>query len=205
MESQVFAENVLHLKIAIRSFKNYVYHHFNSFWWVIMSPQPKGRRGHIAFGEDPVDIAHCLLSYLLNQWVDFDQICTDTLLGGRKEVISFWWPWPHFQDHTSSLKFSPKKLVCTLSLEPNDGFWPNFIYCNVGMIWSDFGDLYLIFKVTTLSPEPIGGFWPNLHRNTIGIWEERIRFWRPWPDFEGQTSTLNVKAWPKQSLSTLCL
>ena len=31
----------------------------------------------------------------------FDQTCTDTLFGGRKEVIRFWWPWPHFQSHTS--------------------------------------------------------------------------------------------------------
>ena len=33
----------------------------------------------------------CSLSalYLLNQCVDFDQTCTDTLLGGRKEVLDF--------------------------------------------------------------------------------------------------------------------
>ena len=37
--------------------------------------------------------------FLLNQWMDFDQICIDTLLGGRKEVIRFWWPWPNFQGH----------------------------------------------------------------------------------------------------------
>ena len=132
---------------------------------------------------------HCSLSalYLLNQWVDFDQTCTDTLLGGRKEVIRFWWPlvtpvlwyfqiltktslsapyllnqmtdsgqtsyivtlgwfkflirfwwpWPNFQGHhtikTEIFEFCPKKLVCTLSLEPNGRFCPNFIYCNVGM------------------------------------------------------------------------
>ena len=47
--------------------------------------------GHIAFGVDPVGVGHLrsFLSafYLLNQWVDFDQTCTDTLLGGGKEVI----------------------------------------------------------------------------------------------------------------------
>ena len=54
--------------------------------------------------------------YLLNQWVDFDQTCTDTLMGGGKEVFSFWWHWPHFQGHTSTLKFSnfdPKKVLST--------------------------------------------------------------------------------------------
>ena len=51
--------------------------------------------------------------YLLNQ------TCTGTLLGQGEEVIRFWWPWPHFQGHTSTLKYSnfdQKKLVCTLSL-----------------------------------------------------------------------------------------
>ena len=44
--------------------------------------------------------------YLLNQWVDSDQTCTGALLAGRKEVIRCWWPWPHFQGHNSTLKFS---------------------------------------------------------------------------------------------------
>ena len=58
-----------------------------------MSPQPKGR-GDIAFGADPVGVgvASWLHFYLLNQWVDFDQTCIDTLLGQGKEVITFWWP-----------------------------------------------------------------------------------------------------------------
>ena len=60
---------------------------------------------------------HCSFSalYLLNQWVDFDQTCTDTLFGGRKEVIWFWRPWPHVQGHSTEIfKFWPKKkLVCT--------------------------------------------------------------------------------------------
>ena len=28
--------------------------------------------------------------YLLSRWMDFDQTCTDTLLGGRNELIRFW-------------------------------------------------------------------------------------------------------------------
>ena len=58
----------------------------------IHCPQNEGQAGHIAFGVDPVDIhiASCLHSYLLNQWVDFDQTCIDTLLGGGKEMIRFW-------------------------------------------------------------------------------------------------------------------
>ena len=38
--------------------------------------------------------------------MDFYQTCTDTLLGRGKVLVRFWWPWPHLQGHTSTLKFS---------------------------------------------------------------------------------------------------
>ena len=122
--------------------------HFRPPWPIeapqeIMSPQPNGGGGgrggvrHIAFDAEPVrvGVARCLYSISwTNGWILTK--LADTLLGGRKEVIRLW-PWPHFQGHTSTLKFSnfdQKQLVYTLSLKPNDGFWPNFIYCNVGMV-----------------------------------------------------------------------
>ena len=42
--------------------------------------------------------------YLLNQWMDFDQTCIGTLLGGGYELTRFWWPWPNFQGQISTLK-----------------------------------------------------------------------------------------------------
>ena len=51
--------------------------------------------------------------------------------------------------------------------------------------------------VYTLSPEPIGGFWPNSKETSIERGEKMIRFCWPWPHFQGHTSTLNVKFWPK--------
>ena len=74
----------------------------NNSLFIYVPHQQKGR-GDIAFGVDPVGIpvAHCLHLYLLNQSADFDQTCADTLLGGKKEVIRFWWPWPRFQGHSS--------------------------------------------------------------------------------------------------------
>ena len=54
-----------------------------------MSPQPKGG-GHIVFGADPVCVRVASFPRLLNRWTDFDQTCTDTLLGGRSELIRFW-------------------------------------------------------------------------------------------------------------------
>ena len=32
------------------------------------------------------------MHYLLNQWIDFDHTCIDTLLGGGEELIRFWRP-----------------------------------------------------------------------------------------------------------------
>ena len=72
-----------------------------------------GWGGHIAFLWGSRWRWHCSFSALClrNQRVYFDQTCTDTLLGGRKEVIRFWWPWPLFQGDTSTeiFKFLPKK------------------------------------------------------------------------------------------------
>ena len=57
---------------------------------VLCPPQSGGGR-HIVFGADPVGV-HLFISlhYLLNQSMDFDQTCTDTLLGGGEELIRFW-------------------------------------------------------------------------------------------------------------------
>ena len=68
---------------------------------------PLDRRGK---GTDihvlPVGIGIRIASFLhslLNQCMDFDQTCTETSLRQGKEMIRFWWPWPHFQCHTSTL------------------------------------------------------------------------------------------------------
>ena len=49
--------------------------------------------------------------------------------------------------------FDQKKLVCILSLEPNDRVWPVFMYYIIGVIKKliDFGDLDLIFKTIKMS------------------------------------------------------
>ena len=59
---------------------------------------PTGRVGeYIVFGADPigVSVGVCIrffvfLHYLLNQLMDFDQTCIDTLFGGGEELIRFW-------------------------------------------------------------------------------------------------------------------
>ena len=51
--------------------------------------------------------------------------------------------WLDFADLDLILKVTPalwmsnfdqKQLVCILSLKPNAGFWPNFMYCIIGMV-----------------------------------------------------------------------
>ena len=42
----------------------------------------------------------CLYAqYLLNQLVDFNQICMDITFGHDKKLNRFWWPWSNFQGH----------------------------------------------------------------------------------------------------------
>ena len=149
--------------------------------------------------------------------MDFDQTCTETPLWYEEEMLRFWWPWPHFQSHTSTLnvKFWPKNLsapylfnqmidygqtlsIVSLGLEVIRFWWP----------WPNFQGHHTIKTVKmslvcTLSPEPIGGFWPNLYRNTNKTWGKMIRFWWPWPHFQGHISTLNVKFWQKKLVCTL--
>ena len=52
-------------------------------------PQPKGGGGHNIFGADPVGrlCSFIAVHYFLNQLMDFDQTCIDTLMGGQKELI----------------------------------------------------------------------------------------------------------------------
>ena len=131
--------------------------------------------------------------YLLNQWLEFYQISTDTSLGQEKEVIRFWWPWSHFQGHyiTKILKMS---LMCTLSHESIDGIWDR------GMKWLDFGDLDLIFKLhrhfetqiligKSLCAHYLLNQWLEFYQTStdtsLGQGKEEIRFWWPWPHFQG--------------------
>ena len=91
---------------------------------------------------------------LLNQWVDFDQTGTDTLLRRGKEVIRFWWPWPHFQG-TPAL-FNIRFVGVCIASCLHCVFWTNgwiltklaqTHYWDGGKKWLDFGDFDLIFKV----------------------------------------------------------
>ena len=66
--------------------------------------------------------------YLQNEWMDFDQTCTAILLRQGQELITFWWPWPHFQ-------VTLTKLVQ--------------LYCwDKDKNWLHFDDLDPIFKIT---------------------------------------------------------
>ena len=130
-----------------------------------------------------------------------------------EEMIRFCWLWPHFQDHTSTLnvKFWPKKLVCTLTLETNTGFWPNYSHCITGIIkisclqhWPNFQGHHTIKTVnTSLSAlhllNRLVEFDQTCTETPLRHEKEMVRFWLPWPHFQGHNSTLNVKFWPTKS------
>ena len=116
------------------------------------------------------------------------------------ELIRFWWPWPHFQGHWRTYM----TISCTHYIS-----WTNeWNFTKLAWIhhwdkfksWLDFGDLDLIFKVTgglrwkflvpVISPEPMDGISPNLHG--LHHWDKfkrLIRFWWPWPHFQGHWRT----------------
>ena len=130
------------LTISCTHFQTFVFNHYLSCITVYVHPTKGGGDilllVRILSASASASASSSFLSalYLLNQSVDFDQTVTDTLLGLEKEVIRFRWPWPHFQSHTSILNYQilTKKCVCALSLQLNDGFGPNSMYRNAGMV-----------------------------------------------------------------------
>ena len=105
------------------------------FWW--HWPHFQGHTGTLKFSN--FDQKSLSAHYLLNQVTDSGQTSGIVMLGWFKHLFWFWWSWPNFQSHHTIKtlqisNFDPKKHVYTLSLEPNDRFWPNFMFCNLGMV-----------------------------------------------------------------------
>ena len=59
---------------------------------ILLCPPNLEGGGYIVFGADPVGVGVCFfifVHYLLNQLMDFEQTCIDTLLGEVEELIRF--------------------------------------------------------------------------------------------------------------------
>ena len=95
-------------------------------------PPTEWEVGHIAFGADPVGVP-LSPEPMGGFWPN-----SHRHIIRRKEksgyILVTLTSFSRSHQHFEIFKFWQKKLVCTLSLEPNNGFWPNFIYCNVGMV-----------------------------------------------------------------------
>ena len=95
------------------------------------APPTRRKGGIYCFDRIPsaLALASAFISvhYLLNQLMDFDQTCIDTLFGNGKEMIRFWWPRLCFQGHRGTLKCQ-KYGFRALSSELVDGLWPNLHY-----------------------------------------------------------------------------
>ena len=115
--------------------------------------------------------------YILNQWLEFHQTSIDISLGHGKEVIRFWWHWPHCQSHyIIKTKNQPCMHYISWINSWNLTKLAQIHHWDGGNKWLDFGDLDLIFKVTPalwnsnfdrkklmciLSLEPMTGILPN--------------------------------------------
>ena len=137
--------------------------------------------------------------------------------GSIKQVKTLYWRWfssttiwwysktclklPLKKDKTKVLKLNACQKYCRML---HGGilqyFWP---------VWSDYyvpkpkGVEHIVFGA-----DPVGVgvrvasfprvifwtdgriFWPNLHRYTVGRADELIRFWWPWPNFQGHSDLL---------------
>ena len=124
---------------------------------------------------------------------------TSKLLRHGKELIKFWWPWPHFQGHRRA-QIVGKKLFCTISPGWMDGFWLNlhiYIVVTWKKNWLDFGDLDPIFKVTQglrllkngLSAPYLMKEWMDFDQTCTAILLRQgknwLDFWWPWLYFQG--------------------
>ena len=123
--------------------------------------------------------------YPMKEWMDFDQTCTTILLWHGKELIRFWWPWPHFQGHRRGSNCWKMAFLHPIS-RMNGWILTKLVHlycCDMEKNWLDFGDLDPIFKVTggaqivgkwlfyTLSPEWMDGFWLNLYIYIVVTWK----------------------------------
>ena len=148
--------------------------------------------------------------------MNFNLTGTDALLGRGKEVIRFWWPWPYFQGHTSTLNVAlwPKKsLSAPYFLNQMIYSSKTLFILSLGYLkdlirfwwsWPNFHGHYTIKTVKmslvcTLSPEPKSGLHQTCIETALWHGKEVIRFWWPWSYFRGHISTLNFKFCPKKA------
>ena len=111
---------------------------------------------HLPFSRSHKDLdcwkrlENCLSAhYLLKEQMDFDHTCTSRLLEHEKELIRFWWPWPHFQSHDG---LDGWKMACLHPISWMNGWiFTKLVHLccwDMEKNWLDFGDLDPIFKVT---------------------------------------------------------
>ena len=141
----------------------------------------------------------CILSF--NQWLKFDQTSTDTSLGRGKEVIRFWWPLPYFQGHyiiktlevslgalclmNQSMEFAQTSTDTSLgSGKEVIRFWGPLFHFQ-----GHTGFLIKKKKKKRLCAHYILNQWLEFYKTStnasLGHGKGVIRFWWPWPYFQG--------------------
>ena len=158
--------------------------------------------------------------YLLNEWVDFDQTCTDTLLGGGKKWLDFWDLALVFKVTPALINFqilTKKSLSAPYLLnQMTDSGQTSYIVTRwfkdlirFWWPWPNFQGHHTIkTKKWALSAlyllNQLVDFDQTCVETPLGHGKEIIRFWRPWPHFQGHTS-FKCQILTSKSLSALCL
>ena len=135
---------------------------------IFMSPQPKGRGGHTAFGADPVGVgvrvAYCLRSIpWTNGWILTKLAQTHYWEGGKK--------WLDFGDLDRIFKITAALRNFQILTKKKSLSAP-----------------YLLNQMTDSYPR-----CQTSYIVTLGWFNDLIIFWWPWPNFQGHHTIKTVK------------
>ena len=83
-----------------------------------------------------------------------NQTCLDTLLGGGKELIRFWWPSPYFQDHNRT---------DLMSNFDQNSIQARYILNRMMDSGQTLDNVSFLHKKVLIRFEPVDRFWSNLH------------------------------------------
>ena len=117
-----------------------------------------------------------------------------------------WFPWSH--RHFECQNLTQQKIVCTLSLEPNAGFRPSFMYFIIGMNKQFDQNLVTLAQFSRSPPLRLKkialsavylvnqcmDFDKTAKYTLLGLGKEMVRFRWPWPNFK-VTTLLRLYKW----------
>ena len=151
----------------------------------------------LGFAENTFFFFFLSVPCLMKEWMDFDQTCTTIFLWHEKDpifkvtgglrLLENGFSAPYLQNEWIGFDQTCTAILLRQGQELIWFWWP----------WPHFqghrkAEIVGKWLFCTLSPEWMDGFWPNCKVKTAiklrqGL--DLIRFWWPWPHFQGHTRT----------------